>query len=76
MHDRDEEGRVGQSRIEVKAHEKDLFLHHASRCCAAIGYCQRGRLSMAKIPILSSGIEHRTAVDPMPISVRDKGTSN
>jgi hypothetical protein len=28
VHGRDEEGRVGQSRIEVKAHEKDLFLHH------------------------------------------------
>jgi hypothetical protein len=42
VHDRDEESRVGQSRIEVKAHEKDLFVHHASGCIAAVAECDQG----------------------------------
>jgi hypothetical protein len=41
MHDRDEEGRG--DKIEAKAHEKDLFLHHALSCIAAISYCDQGK---------------------------------
>jgi hypothetical protein len=32
---------VGQSRIEVKAHETDLFVH-ASDCIAAVAECGQG----------------------------------
>jgi hypothetical protein len=42
VHACDEEGRVGKAKIEVKAHEKDLFLHRASSCIAAIGCCDQG----------------------------------
>ena len=43
VHGHDEEDRVGQNRIEVKAYERDLFLHQASSCIAAVCYCDPSR---------------------------------
>lgn len=38
MPDPDEQDRAGQSRIGVKALEKDLFFYHSSGCITAIAY--------------------------------------
>ncbi len=56
MHDHNEEGRG--DKIEAKAHDKDLFLHHAPNCIAAISYCDQGRavgLNEEQIAAILSG---------------------